>query len=89
MVLILFLLYLLYHTFVFLRSAYILYHRRARLKAEIAALRAQEDTLRKRIAFLKSPEGVEYLARTRFGWTRPGEKVYILIPPEEKDGARP
>ncbi|HHX38384.1 MAG TPA: hypothetical protein GX715_00330 [Armatimonadetes bacterium] len=51
-----------------------------RLSAEVAAVEAQNDALRRRIAVLKTPKGIEVEAR-RLGWVQPGE---ILIQTSEE-----
>ena len=51
-----------------------------RLSAEVAVVEAQNEALRRRIAVLKTPKGIEVEAR-RLGWVQPGE---ILIQTSEE-----
>lgn len=47
------------------------YH--ARLEQDMAAVKAQQDQLKSELAYYKTPEGVEELARKRLGYFKKGE----------------
>ena len=49
------------------------------LKETLAARRADNALLRKRVAYLNTNEGAEVEAR-RAGWQKPGETVYLVAP---------
>ena len=50
------------------------------LNEQLAARRAENAILQKRVAYLNTPEGAEVEAR-RAGWQKPGETVYLIAPP--------
>jgi hypothetical protein len=47
-------------------------------RRQIAALQAHNDTLRRQIAYLKTPEGITEEAH-RLGYMRPGERPLVLL----------
>lgn len=51
---------------------------RAALQRELDGLQRRNDTLRRQVDRLKTPEGVEQVARTSLGMVRPGERAYIV-----------
>ncbi|MFA5843957.1 MAG: septum formation initiator family protein [Coriobacteriia bacterium] len=51
---------------------------RAALQSELDGLQRRNDTLRRQVDRLKTPEGVEQVARTSLGMVRPGERAYIV-----------
>lgn len=53
----------------------------AELGAQVGQLEADNAAQNRRIEELNTPEGVERVARERYGMVRPGERVYIV---EEK-----
>jgi len=50
---------------------------------QAAVLHAREETLKKNIAALNTPQGREAAIRTAFGVARPGEQVIIVVPPHQ------
>lgn len=48
------------------------------LGADIHKLQADNAARERRIEDLNTPEGVERVARERYGMVRPGEQVYIV-----------
>ncbi len=51
---------------------------RARLERELEALKASNAELRARVDRLKTPEGVEDVARRKMGYVREGEHAYVV-----------
>ena len=54
------------------------------LKEEISETRAYNADQRQLIEDLNTPEGIERVARERYGMVRPGEKVYIVTEADER-----
>jgi cell division protein FtsB len=52
---------------------------RARLRAELASLHARNERLGKQVARLRTPEGVEDLARENLGLAKQGEQVGVVL----------
>ena len=52
--------------------------RAAELGAQLHQLRADNAAQNRRIEELNTPEGVERVARERYGMVRPGEQVFIV-----------
>ena len=50
----------------------------ARLAAELAVLQSRNARLRKQVAWLRTPEGVEDYARTELGLVKRGEQVGVV-----------
>lgn len=48
------------------------------LGADIQHLEANNATQRRAVEELNTPEGVERVARERYGMVRPGEQIYIV-----------
>ncbi len=48
-------------------------------RREIAALQAENASLRQELAYWQSDEGVERLAREELGWARPGETGVVVV----------
>ena len=59
----------------------------AGLEQEYEDLRERNETLRAEVADLKTAEGVERVARESLGFTRPGENVYVVMPPAAGDSS--
>lgn len=51
---------------------------KARLESELQALRARNADLRQQVDRLKSPEGLEDVARRKLGYVREGEHAYVV-----------
>lgn len=51
---------------------------RARLEAELTDLRERNDRLRAQVDRLKTPEGVEDVARESLGLVKEGEHAYVV-----------
>lgn len=62
-----------------LRVQYREQKQRARLSAELTDLRARNDRLLEQVDRLKTPEGVEDVARETLGMVRAGEHAYVLV----------
>ena len=56
---------------------------KARLEAQLIQLRQRNTTLREQVDRLKTPEGVEDLARRNLGYVEPGENAYVVGDSEE------
>lgn len=54
----------------------------ARLEAELAGLQEQNETLNAQVERLKTPEGVEELARESLGMVKEGENLYVVLDPD-------
>lgn len=52
----------------------------AGLEREYEDLKKRNQTLRREVEDLKTPQGVERVARETLGYTRPGENVYVVMP---------
>jgi len=48
------------------------------LDAQVRQLEASNVTQRRVVEGLNTPEGVERVARERYGMVRPGERIYIV-----------
>jgi cell division protein FtsB len=48
------------------------------LDAQVRQLEANNVTQRRVVQELNTPEGVERVARERYGMVRPGERIYIV-----------
>lgn len=53
----------------------------ARLEAELAALQESNESLSAQVERLKTPEGVEEVARKSLGMVKEGENLYVVIDP--------
>lgn len=51
--------------------------------AELASLKARQETLEGNLAELSTARGQEATVRQTYGVARPGEEVIIVVPPEE------
>jgi hypothetical protein len=51
----------------------------ARLEAELASLQERNESLSAQVERLKTPEGVEEVARESLGMVKPGENLYVVI----------
>jgi cell division protein FtsL len=56
----------------------------ARLEAELASLQERNESLSAQVERLKTPEGVEEVARESLGMVKPGENLYVVIDPAEE-----
>jgi cell division protein FtsL len=56
----------------------------ARLEAELASLQERNEGLSAQVERLKTPEGVEEVARESLGMVKPGENLYVVIDPAEE-----
>lgn len=65
------------------RRAYQLNTEIARIRADTAALQAENQRLRQRLEYLHTDEAIELLARSRLGWRRPGETAIVIVPDGE------
>ncbi len=65
-----------------LRLQYRSERQRQTLQQELVALEQRNAALRAEVEHLKTPEGVEALARERLGLTREGEQLYIVTDAE-------
>ena len=50
-----------------------------RLEVQLAELKERNQTLRAEVERLKTPEGVEELARTSLGLVKDGENLYVVV----------
>lgn len=57
---------------------------RDRATSELALLQVRKDTLSKEIEKLSTEVGVESAIRNKFNVVKPGEKVLLLVSPEEE-----
>jgi len=48
------------------------------LEAELENVRSRNDELREQVDELKTPEGIEKLARDGLGLVKPGERAYVV-----------
>jgi len=51
----------------------------ARLEAELESLRERNDTLSAQVERLRTPEGVEEVARETLGMVKEGEHAYVVL----------
>nr|MBC7243904.1 septum formation initiator family protein [Chloroflexota bacterium] len=49
------------------------------LRAEVAALREEQESLKKRLEHVQTPEYIEEVAREQYKWVKPGENPIISI----------
>lgn len=56
-----------------------------RIRREIAAMEARNEELEKQIEYLQSDEYIEKVAREKLGLVKPGETVYIMAEPANRD----
>ena len=61
-----------------LRMQYQEQRRVARLQRQLQTMRARNERLRADVERLKTPEGVEEIARESLGYVRPGENAYVV-----------
>lgn len=54
-----------------------------RLEAELEGLKQRNERLRAQVERLKTPEGVEEIARQDLGMVKEGENVYVVMEAEE------
>jgi len=59
----------------------------ARLQAELDSLKQRNENLSAQVERLKTPEGVEEVARESLGMVKEGENVYVVIDPSEEASA--
>lgn len=52
---------------------------RVRIEQEIASLQAEDRQLKQQIAFLRTNEGVEQVAREKLGFIKPKEIAFVVI----------
>jgi uncharacterized protein YlxW (UPF0749 family) len=55
----------------------------ARLEAELENLRQRNENLNAQVERLRTPEGVEEVARESLGMVKEGENLYVVIDPDE------
>jgi len=60
---------------------------KAQLETELAALKARNARLSKEVARLRTPEGVEDLARTNLGLVKEGEHAVVVVDPTKESTA--
>jgi hypothetical protein len=68
-----------------MRMHYVEQRNLSSLKAEYASVRSRNDALRKQVQRLKTPAGIEEVARESLGLVRQGESAYVVI----EEGTRP
>ncbi len=51
------------------------------LKSDRRVLLSQNKTMRDRVAYLETDDGIEEIAREKLGLVRPGELAYAVVPP--------
>jgi len=56
-----------------------------RLEAELSSLKERNSKLRAEVDRLKTPEGVEEVARENLGLVKEGENLYVVLDGEETD----
>lgn len=61
-----------------LRVQYCEQREKGRLEDELARLKERNSNLREQVDRLKTPEGVEDLARRDLGFVEPGENAYVV-----------
>lgn len=57
---------------------------RSRLEAELEGLQTRNDDLRDQVDRLKTPEGVEDVARQTLGMVKEGENAYVVMNPDDE-----
>ncbi len=62
---------------------------RARLEVELESLKERNETLSAQVERLKTPEGVEEIARENLGMVKQGENLYVVLDPETTSSAGP
>ncbi len=62
---------------------------RARLEVELESLKERNETLSAQVERLKTPEGVEEVARENLGMVKQGENLYVVLDPETTSSAGP
>lgn len=80
-----------------LRIQYIEQRNVATLEAELTGLKDRNAELRTQVDELKTPEGVEEIARETLGLVKPGEQAYVVTgasddathTPEAEEGSEP
>lgn len=55
------------------------------LESDLDALKARNETLRDEVEALKTPEGVERIARENLGMVKPGEQAYVVTGVESEE----
>lgn len=58
---------------------------KAKLEAELSALKDRNSKLRADVERLKTPEGVEEAARESLGYVKQGEDLYVVLDGTEKE----
>lgn len=58
---------------------------KARLESELAGLQERNERLRAEVDRLKTPEGVEQVARESLGLVKEGENVYVVLDGDETE----
>lgn len=58
---------------------------KARLEAELESLKERNSALRAEVDRLKTPEGVEEVARESLGLVKQGENVYVVLDGDESE----
>ena len=58
---------------------------KARLEAELESLKERNSNLRSEVDRLKTPEGVEEVARESLGLVKAGENVYVVLDGDEAE----
>lgn len=58
---------------------------KARLESELASLQTRNEKLRDEVDRLKTPEGVEQVARESLGLVKDGESVYVVLDGDEQE----
>jgi len=53
------------------------------VRKQLALLERENDELRERIEEMKSPEYIERYAREKLALVKPGEKAYVVLPPNK------
>jgi len=56
-----------------------------RLEAELSSLKERNSKLRAEVDRLKTPEGVEEVARENLGLVKEGENLYVVLDGEQTD----
>ena len=62
-----------------LLARYELSQRAEAIRQEIVSLQAEHARLQQELAYWRSDEGLEHLAREQLGWTRPGESGVLVV----------
>lgn len=56
-----------------------------RLQAELDSLKARNETLSAQVGRLRTPEGVEEVARQTLGMVKQGEHAYVVLDPSAEE----